>query len=349
MTSSTSIVLIPAYEPKKKILKLIEELRQKTDFQILVVDDGSGEAYAPIFSEAERMGCRVLTHTKNRGKGAALKTGFAWIKKHAWENTVIVTADCDGQHTVRDIARTAWNVKPGGHEIILGSRTFEGDVPGRSRVGNTISRKIFTLFTGLKIWDTQTGLRGFPATALDWLIAIPGDRFEYEQNMLFDGKRMGYTFREIPIETIYENDNKGTHFHPVRDSLLVAMCFLRFSAVSLTCAVLDFTLLGVFFNLTKNLLFAVIITRIITAGLQYTANHFLVFREKKEGMARSSVRYVALAGTMLFLNYLALSLFTGVFRIPLFWAKLLTETLLFLLSYGVQKNFVFTGEYRYNE
>lgn len=105
---------------------------------------------------------------------------------------------------------------------MLESRTFQGNVLGRSMLGNTLSRKVFTLYTGLKIWDTQTGLRGFPATALDWLIHIPGDRFEYEQNMLFDGKGAGYTFREISIETIYENQNKGTHFHAVRDSLLVA-------------------------------------------------------------------------------------------------------------------------------
>lgn len=348
MTSFTSIVLIPAYEPGENMLRLVEELQEKTPFQLLLVDDGSGPDYAPLFSEAERMGCRVLTHTKNRGKGAALKTGFSWIRKHAWENTVIVTADCDGQHAVQDIIRTARNVKPDGHEIILGSRTFEGNVPGRSRVGNTLSRWIFTLFTGLKIRDTQTGLRGFPSSALDWLCHIPGERFEYEQNMLFDGKQMGYSFREIPIRTIYENDNKGTHFHAIRDSLLVAMCFLRFSAVSLVCAVLDFFLLGVFYNLSGNLLFSVIVTRLCTAGLQYTANHFLVFREKQEGMARSSIRYALLAGTMLFLNYLGLCFFTGVCRMPLFWAKLLTETLLFLFSYGVQKNFVFTGEYRYN-
>lgn len=229
MTSSTSVVLIPAYEPGEAMLQVVKELRDKTAFQILLVDDGSGERYTHLFSEAEHMGCRVLTHTENRGKGAALKTGFSWIQKQSYpENTVIVTADCDGQHTVQDILRTALSVKPGSHEIVLGSRTFQGNVPGRSMLGNTLSRKVFTLFTGLKIWDTQTGLRGFPVTALDWLIHIPGDRFEYEQNMLFDGKGAGYTFREIPIETIYENQNKGTHFHAVRDSLLVAKSYKAF-------------------------------------------------------------------------------------------------------------------------
>lgn len=229
MTSSTSVVLIPAYEPEEKMLNLLKELLDKTDSWILLVDDGSGEAYRHLFAEAEKMGCRVLSYEENRGKGAALKTGFSWIKKQSLNpDTVIVTADCDGQHTVQDIIRTARSVKPGSHEIILGSRTFQGKVPGRSRVGNTLSRWIFTWFTGVKIWDTQTGLRGFPTEALDWLISILGERFEYEQNMLFDGKRAGYSFREIPIETIYENQNKGTHFHAVRDSLLVAKSYKSF-------------------------------------------------------------------------------------------------------------------------
>ena len=242
----------------------------------------------------------------------------------------------------------AESVRPGSRELVLGSRTFQGEVPKKSRIGNMISRKMFALFTGVEVWDTQTGLRGFPSALIPWLLSIPGDRFEYEQNMLFDCRRQGCEIREIPIETVYENENRGTHFHPIRDSLLVAMCFLRFSAVSLFCAVLDFFLVGVFYNLTSNLLLAVVGTRVCTAGTQYLCNHFLVFHEERQGMRSSSWRYALLAGVLLAFNYLILHFFTAVLGMSLFAAKLLTELILFVWSFGLQKTFVFTGRYQYN-
>ena len=255
-SDSRILVLIPAYEPGERLLLLIDGLRERTDYGIVLVDDGSGGACAGIFEKAAEKGCAVLKHEKNRGKGATLMSGFCWIQENRRGTEVIVTADCDGQHTVKDIVRVAESVRPGSRELVLGSRTSQGEVPKKSRIGNMISRKMFALFTGVEVWDIQTGLRGFPSALLPWLLSIPGDRFEYEQNMLFDCRRQGCEIREIPIETVYENENRGTHFHPIRDSLLVAMCFLRFSAVSLFCAVPDFFLVGVFYNLTSNLLLA---------------------------------------------------------------------------------------------
>lgn len=347
-SDSRILVLIPAYEPGERLLSLLDGLQSQRDYEILLVNDGSGETTEEIFEEARKKGCTVLEHEKNRGKGAALKTGFAWIQKERGNIGVIVTADCDGQHTVRDIIRIAESVKTDRKELVLGSRTFQGEVPGKSRIGNTVSRKLFTLFTGVQVWDTQTGLRGFPALLLPWLLSIPGGRFEYEQNMLFECKRQGCGIREIPIETVYENENRGTHFHPVRDSLLVAMCFLRFSAVSLVCAILDFLLVGVLYDWTSNLFLAVVSTRLCTASTQYLCNHFLVFREAGTDMKSSSWRYALLAGVVLVLNYFLLRFFTAVLGMPLFVSKLLTETILFAGSFGLQKTFVFAGKYQYN-
>lgn len=343
------LVLIPAYEPGESLLELLDELKEQTDYKLLLVNDGSGKASEEIFQKAGEKGCIVLQHDRNRGKGAALKTGFAFIRDELRNIRIIVTADCDGQHTVKDIVRVAESVKEDERELVLGSRTFQGEVPKKSRIGNTVSRKVFTLFTGLQVWDTQTGLRGFPAALLPWLLSIPGERFEYEQNMLFDCRRQECKIREIAIETVYENENRGTHFHPVRDSFLVALCFLRFSAVSLVCAVLDFLLIGVFYHLSGNLLFSVIATRLCTASTQYLCNHFLVFHEEGRGMKNSSWRYALLAGLMLALNYMMLRFFTEFLGISLFTAKLLTEAFLFLWSFGLQKTFVFAGKYRYNE
>lgn len=337
-----TVVLIPAYEPGGKLLKLLFQICSRTNYQIVVVDDGSGEEYEDIFEAVRKMGCTVLHHGENRGKGSALKTGFTYIEENCNGVDAVVTADCDGQHTITDIIRLAETVEDNG-VLLLGSRQFQGKVPKKSRIGNTLSRKLFSFFTGQEIEDTQTGLRAFPASMLPWLIHLPGSRFDYEQNMLFDCRRQGYKLREIPIETIYENENKGTHFRAVRDSLLVAFCFLRFSAVSLFCAATDFLLVDVFYRMSGNLLVAVVGTRLCTALMQYLLNHFLVFRERKEEMRRSSIRYLALAACMLALNYGEMYLFTKVFLWSLLASKLVTELILFVFSYYMQKNFVFVG------
>ena len=165
-SDSRILVLIPAYEPGERLLLLIDGLRERTDYGIVLVDDGSGGACAGIFEKAAEKGCAVLKHEKNRGKGAALKTGFCWIQENRRGTEVIVTADCDGQHTVKDIVRVAESVRPGSRELVLGSRTFQGEVPKKSRIGNMISRKMFALFTGVEVWDTQTGLKLFHAPVI---------------------------------------------------------------------------------------------------------------------------------------------------------------------------------------
>lgn len=334
-------ILIPAYDPDERLLDLIVDLQAQSNYAILLVDDGSSEAGKAILQQAKALGCILRTHGRNRGKGAALRTGFAYLRTQEEQPDVVVTADCDGQHTATDIIRVAQEVRPGSREMILGSRTFRGEVPGKSRIGNAVSRKLFALLTGLTIWDTQTGLRGFPGTLLDWLLRLDGNRFEYEQNMLFSCSRDGVQVRELPIETVYLQQNTGSHYRPVWDSLRIAGSFLRFSAVSLFCAVTDFFLLDILYRLFSSLLPAVLLTRLCTASLQYLANHYLVFHESRENMKRSSLRYAGLACVMLGLNYLLLRLFTATCGIPLLAAKLLTETLLFLLSFCMQRTVVF--------
>ena len=93
------IAVVPAYEPDEKMFALLCELKENA-YLILVVDDGSGPTFAPVFEKAMEY-AQVLTHSVNRGKGAALKTAFSYIQKN-YQDYIIVTLDCDGQHTVAD-------------------------------------------------------------------------------------------------------------------------------------------------------------------------------------------------------------------------------------------------------
>ncbi len=213
------VVLIPAYEPDQRLVDVVAELRrQAPSWQVVIVDDGSGPRYAAVFTMAAALGATVITHDKNRGKGAALKTGFAWIRSHAPGETV-VCADSDGQHLVHDIVRVASAVRPS--TMVLGGRRFTGKVPARSRFGNAVTRHVFRALSGVPVYDTQTGLRAYPHELLSWLASVPGERFEYEFQALLRARTAGIRIVEVETETVYEVERHSSHFRTVRDSVRI--------------------------------------------------------------------------------------------------------------------------------
>lgn len=332
-------IIIPAYEPDHKLVAIVTAIHQELDAHVVVIDDGSGLRYSNCFKTVAAMGATVLTHPTNRGKGAALKTGFAFIRDMAEQETAIVTADSDGQHLVADMAKVAQRVAANPSQIVLGARAFVGKVPLRSRFGNKITAGLFRLVTGLAVTDTQTGLRGFSSQHLDWLLNLPGDRFEYEFNMLLESKRAGIELVEEPIETVYLNGNKSSHFRPVRDSLRIYAPFVSFMASSGAAALLEIGLLLVLTSLTQNLLLSVILARLASASFQYLINAKLVFNQEKTGLASLS-RYGLVVLIILACNALLLQTFVSL-GLGLLLAKICTEIILFLLSYRLQQNLVF--------
>ena len=333
-------ILIPAYEPGERMLILINQLIKSTTEQIIIVDDGSGDKYEHIFAAAEHLGCTVIHHQFNQGKGTALKTGIKYIAALG-ENEGVVCADCDGQHSVGDILKVAAVTKEKPTHIVLGARQFVGRVPWRSRVGNTLTRAIFAFATGSRIYDTQTGLRGYPARMFEWLLQVPGRRFEYELNILLEAQQNEYPVYEIPIATIYDDNNKSSHFHPVFDSVRVYLPMLKFGGSSMASAVLDFLLLLVLQKASNNLLLAVVGARLGSSLFNYLCNRYIVFKADVTLHQPSLLRYYSLAAVILACNYLLMSLFVNTISVPLIPAKLLTETMLFAVSYWVQKKYVF--------
>ncbi|AIQ28583.1 MULTISPECIES: bifunctional glycosyltransferase family 2/GtrA family protein [unclassified Paenibacillus] len=334
-------VLIPAYEPDERLLDLIVQLNEYPLGPIILVDDGSGPAYRGIFERAAAFGCTLLTHRTNLGKGAALKTGFRHIQETGLHGNVIC-ADSDGQHLPHDIKRIAEKLllqsKPG---IVLGSRRFSGTIPLRSRFGNTVTRSVFALTTGTKIYDTQTGLRGFPFQMLDWLCRIPGERFEYEMNMLLSAHKEGYTITEEYIDTVYLEDNKSSHFRPLIDSFRIYLPILMFSTSSLISGLLDFVLLFLFQSLTHNLFLAVAAARLCSSVFNYSVNRKYVFSGSQQSRLQSLPKYFSLVVLVLLFNYGLLYFYNEKLIIPLVAAKILTEISVFVFSYWAQRKFVY--------
>lgn len=337
------MILIPAYEPSNRLINLIHQLMNLCDYEIVVVDDGSGSAYKSIFDTVARFGCTVLSHERNRGKGAALKTGFQYILKTG-KTAGVVTADCDGQHLPKDIIRVAEAVRAHHETIVLGTRRFVGKVPFRSRFGNRVTRFIFSFASGTKLTDTQTGLRGFGVEMLPWLCGISGDRFEYEMNMLLEAVPAGFQFKEVDIDTVYLEQNKSSHFHFLKDSFRVYWPIVKFSMSSLLSALLDVLLLILIQFFTSNLLLSVIGARICSAAFNYIANRRFVFSNAQDvPVVNSLAKYMILAIAVMLANYAIIYFYYGTLGLSLLLAKFLTETTLFLFSYWVQRKFVFVS------
>lgn len=333
-------VLIPAYEPTLNLIRLVLELKDMTNYRILIVDDGSGENDAEIFNKAEALGCTVMHHDVNRGKGAALKTGFLRLLMDEKPDDV-VCADSDGQHLVEDIIRVASAIHINDADMVLGTRRFTGRVPWKSRLGNKGASLILKLATGMDIKDTQTGLRGYPHRMLSWLLSVEGDRFEYELNLLLTAKKSGVTIRQMTIATVYDNNNKGTHFRPVQDSVKVLAPIIKFCSSSVISGILDFFLLFLFQSLSGSLFVGVVSARALSSVFNYTFNKFLVFKAKNVPNKQSAPRYFGLVAVIMLLNYGLLAFLTQTLSLPGVPSKLLTEITLFIMSYAVQKLFVF--------
>jgi glycosyltransferase involved in cell wall biosynthesis len=340
------IILIPAYEPDQQLPALIRSIRAAEPWvPILVVDDGSGPQFRDVFDDAKALGCHVISYERNRGKGFALKTGFGFIAENLPDHDV-VCADSDGQHTVVDILRVAAGLKENrterqGATMVLGSRTFTGQVPARSRLGNSATKALFTLATGERIPDTQTGLRGYPAAMIPWLRSVRGDRYEYELNLLLEARHAGYSIRSLEIATVYLDHNSGSHFRPVADSVRIYAPLLKFLASSFTAFLLDTVLFLLLTLLVDSLLLAVVGARAVSAGVNFMVNRNVVFDHGRDKPATATgLRYFSLAAVLLAANFgliWALEA-AGLLALP---AKILAEIVLLAASFAVQQRWLF--------
>ena len=230
---SKTILLIPSYQPTVLCCELLEELRRVDPTPIVVVDDGSGLAYQELFQRASRIADTVvLTNAVNLGKGAALKHGMNHILVNYPGCIGIVTADADGQHSARDILKVANELQARPAEAVLGCRDFKRDVPLRSKLGNIISRYVYRFLIGLNLSDTQTGLRGIPRRLMELSLSIRSNRYEFETEQIITAKAANFKFREVPIQTVYIDDNRGSHFNPILDSFRIyfVCCDTRYQA-----------------------------------------------------------------------------------------------------------------------
>ncbi len=337
-------VIIPALNPDEKLTALIDGLFSLGLGNIVIVNDGSTAGTAHIFERAQNKGCTVLTHAENLGKGAALKTAFAHFLATQPGIVGCITADADGQHAPKDILTMAGTLIQNPAALIIGCRNF-AQMPPRSRFGNTVTRFVMQLFCGVHVSDTQTGLRAIPAAFMQVLLNVPGQRYEFETNMLIETKPAGFSIEEVPISTIYIGSNETSHFHPLKDSVRIYRIFLKFILSSLSSSLVDlllFTLLVHILKPTGNpgyIFIATAIARVCSAVFNYGVNSKIVF--EKNIRSGTAVKYFCLAFLQMlcsaFLVHWVVSLFFG----GEIFVKAIVDIILFILSYQIQNRFIF--------
>lgn len=351
-----NLIVIPSLEPKKELLDYVKALKEQEFGTIIIIDDGSGESYQWIFEKLQKeLACIVLRNEQNKGKGYALKKAFGYITEHFSKEQVtgVITVDSDGQHTCEDVGKICDAMEQAEEKkLFLGSRNFlEAGVPKKSMYGNILTSKIFKWLYHTRIQDTQTGLRGIFYEDLSFCMNIPGERFEYETNMLIEMIKRKRKIEEIEIQTVYEDGNSGTHFNPVLDSIRIYKLFwgtfLKYVVSSLSSAVLDLLLFQLFcFLLTKDtylVIYATVLARICSSLYNYLVNRFLVFKEEK-GKSKSVYKYYALCLIQMGCSAICTWLLVQLLPFPKVAVKAVVDTILFFVSYTIQKRFVFTNK-----
>ncbi len=337
------VIVIPAYKPDRSLVVLADDLRRK-GHEMIIVDDGSGEAYHSIFASLVDGGnVRLLRHAVNLGKGQALKTAFNafLLEYHPTDYAGVVTADADGQHRPDDIDKVVRCFADHCGDLVLGVRSLSsGNVPLRSRFGNSISRFVYRGLIGTGVSDTQTGLRAVPADFLPQLLQLTANGYEFELEMLVLASKSSRRITEVPIETVYIANNASSHFNPIVDSLRIYFVFFRFAALSLSTAFLDFVVFYLYFVASADILASTAVARLVAGTYNFTLSKGWVFRSGSRlwgEVAKYGVLVVALAAIAYgFMTNLIL-----IFGMGVFTAKVLAEGILFLFSFCVQRLVVF--------
>lgn len=211
-------VVLPAFEVAPAIGAVLRSLRTAMPgARVIVVDDGSRDATRAAASELADL---VLRHERNRGKGAALRTGIACALADA--ASVVVTMDADGQHDPSAVPSLVRATRTA--DVVIGARTRRGTaMPIQRRASNALSSAVVSALAGARIADSQSGFRAIRAEVLHAVDAA-GDRYDLETDFLVRAARQGFRIGHVPVPTVY---GAPSHFRPVRDTLLLVRTMFR--------------------------------------------------------------------------------------------------------------------------
>jgi glycosyltransferase involved in cell wall biosynthesis len=215
-------VIIPAYNAEATIAGVAREALQ-AGFPLLVVDDGSGDGTA---ASLKGLPVSILRHSENRGKGSALRSGFAWALEHGFAG--IVTMDGDGQHDPTAIPLLASAAAERGADILIASRADQfRQMAGLRSAWNRFGSWCMERRTGFVITDSQSGFRYYSARLLRG-VDLQADGYDLEMEVLLKAWRGGFRIESLPVAARVADGRATSHFRAVRDTWNICMTFLRY-------------------------------------------------------------------------------------------------------------------------
>lgn len=343
-------IIIPSLNPDEKLGQVVDEVVNKGFNYVIIVDDGSSSENKVIFNNIKEKykNCVILKHNINLGKGRALKNAFNYCLNN-FENCCkgVITVDGDNQHHIDDIVKLAKELNKSDDALILGVRDFDHkDVPVRSSFGNKLTRFTLKMLCGINVSDTQTGLRVIPIKYLAVFLDMEGERFEFETNMLIKAKNKGIPIKEIKIKTLYVDENKTSHFNPIKDSIKIYMLILKFTSASLISSVVDLLAFTGLYSIFKSvdmhtrIFLATVFARVLSSMFNYLVNKNIVF-ENKERNNNTIVKYYMLCVVQMLFSYGGVYLGTMLIKVYPTFIKALVDFILFILSFQIQREWVF--------
>ncbi|MBW4053933.1 MAG: glycosyltransferase family 2 protein [Proteobacteria bacterium] len=214
-------ILIPAYNAEKTILAVVRESLEH-GVPVVLVDDGSTDATSALVAG---LPVTLLRHEQNRGKGAALKTGFAWAIESGFD--AVVTIDADGQHDMSAIPRLVTFAQSGKWGILIASRhdQFE-QMAGLRKFWNRIGVWCIWKRTGFEITDSQSGFRYYSGDVVKKL-SLEANGYALEMEILLKAWKSGFTIGSLPVAARVADGRATSHYRPINDTFTISMTFLR--------------------------------------------------------------------------------------------------------------------------
>lgn len=333
-------VVIPSLEPDNNFIEYINDIKNAGADYLVLIDDGNSNEYKSVFDEAKSLGCIVLRHGVNCGKGRSFKTAFNYIMCEMEDVDIIVTTDGDGTYLPEDVIKVAKNSKD--NTITIGSRDFKDEKISRNmRDTNAITSFLLKTLSDISMSDTQTSLRAFNRDLLPYLITVVGERYDYDFNMIFEKKDIALV--EVPITTTRRNSDRKSHFKPLRDTLTVTLTFLAFIVVSLSSTIIDLVLYSFFIEIFIDsfpilyISISTFLARIISDSYNYYFDKTIVFKSKDKS---NFGRYIILCICKTIASAVAVTALVFILSDGETWIKLLVDTIIFFIAYKFEKNWV---------
>lgn len=357
--TSNCVIVIPALNPPNSFPEYIRRLREHGFDRIVVVNDGSRTDKLPVFFKVQRAGATVLTHETNRGVGAALKTGFRYYEDNFHSQTDgIITLNCDRLTAPEDVEKVASSLHNeqamGSYAIVVGSRDFTShQVTDYDYRMNGVMKLCYHMLMGVRLSDPMSGVYGIPDLRVQHCIDVEADGYEYSTALLMSFEKIG--FLQVPVPyTVYEPTSEKTR--KSRDTFRIVFTLIRkfvlYSVTSLMATVVDLIMFSIFTNITFRgkvfaILYGTICARLISASVNYILTKHFVFHFKSDNAnrgAKSAGEFMALSAAQCLCSAFVVSVLNRLLGGSATGIKVLTDLVLFFVSYKIQHKYIFKDD-----